>query len=143
MQTIYYKFFILMSLFWSTAGSTAPRAEQNITHLYPSIAAQLAKSFFLEQVVLVEGLSTQSLDLARFQENEATVAVVVAESSQDLFIYLEPCDICALLVRAAKSTTEIETLLQSHQISCSDLQQELAHKIGPTAIHSTICDSFL
>ena len=140
MQAIYYKILILMSLIWSTTGSTAPSTEQNITHLYPSIAAELAKSYFLEQVVLVEGLSTKSLDLARYKENGATLAVVVAESSQDLFIYLEPCDICALLVRAAKSTTEIETLLQNHQMSCSDLQQELARKMKPEAIQSTICD---
>lgn len=110
-------------------------SEQNLTELYPDITSNLAMQYMIDDVQLIRGDSPESLDLVKYHEAGPTRVLVVGETAEYLYVYMENCDICALMARAHKATSQIETLRQSHELTCKDIEEELTTR----GVRKTLC----
>lgn len=111
--------------------------EQNITDEFSKIAAALAKYFMFDEAEIFRGRSNKSLETAHYNESRPLTAVVIGDDDKYLYLYLENCDVCAVLARADKNSAKIEILKQEHQISSQDLN-DLLLKFG---VKNSICNS--
>ena len=144
-HTLFGIFYVILS----TAATATPlpvyfrtttamnHAISDITGLYPQITNALQSHFMADEVRLVRGSSADALQAAQYSESGPLIAVVIAEDQSFLYIYLETCDICAVMARASKTDHHVETLKQAHSLTCSDLKHELV----TFQIQSSICDS--
>ena len=89
------------------------------------VPQRLATVLSVESVQIVQAKSTSDLNLAAYNESAAVVAVVVGESSKDLFVYMEPSDLGGAVLRINKETKAIEMVHSAHTVQWQHILKTL------------------
>ena len=116
--------FTLSLLFLSTFVHAATPAE---------ISYHLSKALYLEEVVVIEGTATTDLNIAAYTEAGPAVAVVIGETDQAVYVYIEPSDLGAAIVRVTRNSGEVSVLRSEHTLDCDAITSILV-KEGARAL---------